>query len=249
MPLLKPSTPPKKNTKPAGKTLPPKKGGPPRNKRAPRNDAYALREPSWWENLSAERKLDVVGIILAFIGIIIFLGLISANRSALIGGAIFFLSQIFGWGVYILPLGLLLFGLWLVFRKIERIPPLTLERTVGSLILFLWLLTVIHSFAATAQSAEAVALAGAGGGALGGLFKRILWAGLGGGGTFVALLAWLIISIAITLDKPVSELFFWLAPLTVKLRELLNKPIASPLEPASAATDDFTPIDASALPQ
>ncbi|MDP1714793.1 MAG: DNA translocase FtsK [Anaerolineales bacterium] len=251
MPLLKPSTPPKKNTKPAGKTLPPQKGGPPRNKRAPRNAAYALREPSWWENLSAERKLDVVGIILAFIGIIIFLGLISANRSALIGGAIFFLSQIFGWGVYILPLGLLLFGLWLVFRKIERIPPLTLERTVGSLILFLWLLTVIHSFVATAESAEAVALAGAGGGALGGLFQRILWAGLGGGGTFVALLAWLIIGIAITLDKPVSELFFWLAPLTVKLRELLNKPIAPPppLEPASAATDDFTPIDASALPQ
>lgn len=252
MPLLKPSTPPKKNTKPARKILPFKKGEAPRNKRAPHKTPPPSREPSWWATLTDERKLDVVGIILAFIGIVIFLGLISANRSPVIGGAISFLSQIFGWGFYILPLGLLIFGLWLVFRKIERIPALTLERAVGSLILFLWLLTVLHSFVATAETAEAVALTGAGGGALGGLFQRILSAGLGGGGSLVALLAWLIIGIAVTLDKPVSELFFWLPPLTVKLRQALNKtsaPHASrPLDPASAATEDFTPIDASAMP-
>ena len=251
MPLLKPSTPPKKNKKPAGNIFSPKKGGLPRNKPAPHKTPPAEREPSWWETLSAERKLDVVGIILAFAGIVIFLGMISANRSAIIRGTIFFLSQILGWGVYILPLGLLIFGLWLVFRKIEHIPALTLERTVGSLILFLWLLTVLHSLVATAESAEAVALTGAGGGALGGLFQRILWAGLGGSGSLVALLAWLIIGIAVTLDKPVPELFLWLAPLTVKLRQLLNKPIAPqiPLWPASAETEDFTPIDASVLPE
>ncbi|MHB8777360.1 MAG: FtsK/SpoIIIE family DNA translocase [Anaerolineales bacterium] len=251
MPLLKPSIPPKRNKKPAGKALPSKKGGASRGKSSSQHQpSPSSREPSWWDNLSDERKLDVVGIILAFIGIVILLGLISANRSALIGGAILFLSQIFGWGVYILPLGLLIFGLWLVFRKIERILPLTLERAAGSVILFLWLLTVLHSLVATAQTAEAIALTGIGGGALGGLFQRILWAGLGGGGTFIALLAWLIIGIAVTLDKPVSELFFWLTPLTAKLRQLLNKSIASPaaLDPASAATDDFTPIDPSTMP-
>jgi hypothetical protein len=145
MPLLKPSTPPKKNTKPAGKTLPPKKGEAPHTKHAPHPAPPPSREPTLWDRLSAERKLDVVGIGLAFIGIIFLLGLISANRSAIVGGAIFFLSQIFGWGVYILPLGLLTFGLWLVFRKIERIPPLSTERVAGSIILFFWLLTVLHS--------------------------------------------------------------------------------------------------------
>ena len=94
MPLLKPSTPPKKNTKPAGRTLPHKKGETPRAKHAPHHTPPPRREPSWWEKLSAERKLDVVGIGLAFFGIIILLGLISANRSAIVGGAIFFLSQI-----------------------------------------------------------------------------------------------------------------------------------------------------------
>lgn len=249
MPLLKPSSPPKKNTKPAGKTLYPKKGESSRKKNAPQSASG--REPSWWDNLSDERKLDVIGIVLAFAGIVILLGLISANRSAIIGGAIFFLSQILGWGVYILPLGLLIFGLWLVFRKIEHIPPLTLERAIGSVILFLWLLTVLHFFVATAATAEAVALTGAGGGALGSLFQRILWAGLGGGGALIAVIAWLIIGIAVTFDKPVTELFFWLAPLTEKLRQWLNKPIApqSPLEPDSVATNGFTPIDPSALPQ
>ena len=125
MPLQKPSTPPQKNTKPAGKTIPPKKGnalhGKPASKGKHREPPPPPPAFSWWDQLSAERKLDVVGIFLAFIGIIILLGLISANRSAVIGGAIFFLSQIFGWGVYILPLGLLVFGLWLIFRKIERI--------------------------------------------------------------------------------------------------------------------------------
>lgn len=92
------------------------------------------RETSWWEKLSPERKLDVVGVILAFFGVIILLGLL-ANCSAIVGGVILFLAQLFGWGVYVLPIGLLVFGLWLVFRKIERIPPLSTERAVGSVIL------------------------------------------------------------------------------------------------------------------
>ncbi len=259
MPLLKPTTPPKKNTKPAGKVLPSKKGSAPRSGSASKGRAHHAPPPSlpalsWWDKLSPERKLDVVGIILTFIGVIIFLGLISANRSVFIGGAILFLAQIFGWGAYILPIGLLIFGLWLVLRKIERIPPLSMERAAGSVILFLWLLTLLHliTTSGNADVAEAVALTGKGGGAVGGLFQRGLSAGLGEGGTYVALLAWLIIGIAVTLDKPVQDLFFWLTPLKDALRKWLNKPIAPRasrnLEPDPASTEEFTPIDSAAMP-
>ncbi len=255
MPIIKPSTPPKKTNKTTDKIIPSKKGDSVSSRSIQRNKTHAApppqREPSWWEKLSPERKLDVVGIILAFIGVIILLGLISANRSALIGGAIFFLSQIFGWGVYILPLGLLVFGLWLVLRKIERIPPLSIERVVGSVILFVWLLIILHAFIADASTAEAIALTGVGGGALGALFQRLLWNSLGSGGAVIALTAWMIIGIAVMLDKSVWELFNWLSPLTTKLRQLLNKPIApqTKLKPASASIDDFTPIDSSAIEQ
>jgi len=241
-----------KNKKNPGKTPPTKKGGLPQNKSASKPQAYApaQHEPTWWEQLSPERKLDVVGYILIAIGAIILLGLISANSSAIVGGIIFFVAQLFGWGVYILPFGLIGFGLWLVIRKIERIPPLTIERAIGSVILFLWLLTLLHAFVATAETAEAIALTGAGGGYIGGLFQRILWAGLGAGGAFIALLAWLIIGIAVTLDKPVTELFFWLTPLWIKIRQLMNKPIAPQTTgtPDSVSTNGYTPIDPSALP-
>ena len=255
MPLLKPSTPSKKNKAPAGKTFPPKKGEASHGKPAQKNKTHhesppAPRALTFWDQLSAERKLDVIGIILVFIGIVIVLGLVSANNSKIIGGTIFFIKQIFGWGVYILPVGLLVFGLWLVFRKIERIPPLSTELVVGSVILFLWLLTVLHSIVATAETAEIVALTGAGGGALGGLFQRILWFSLGSGGTIVALLAWFIIGAAVLLDKPVKDLFFWLAPLFNWIKNWLNKPIApqTDLNPASVSTEDFTPMDPSAVP-
>ena len=250
MPILKPSTPPKRINKPVEKTLSSKKGNPARGTVALKSKGQVIyspppaREPSWWEKLSAERKLDVVGVILAFIGAIILLGLLSANRSALIGGAIFFLSQIFGWGVYVLPLGLLVFGLWLVLRKIERIPALSLERATGSIILFLWLLTVLHTLVATAETAQDVALTGIGGGALGSVFQRLLWFGLGGVGTVIALLAWLIIGITVMLDTSVQDLFRWLGPAIRRLQIWMNKPLAPQTDPdsASVSTDGFSPI-------
>ena len=253
MPLLKPSNPPKKSTKPATKTLPPKKGqashgkSASKGKQQPKPPRPAL---SFWDQLSPERKLDVIGIGLAFTGILMILGFLSANRSDVVGKPIMFFSQIFGWGVYILPFGLLVFGLWLVFRKIERIPPLSVELVAGSVILYLWLLTVLHAFAATADTAEMVALTGAGGGALGSLFLRMLLYSLGVNGTYVALVAWLIIGIAVLLDKPVKDLFFWLTPVFNWIWKLLNRPIASKTKPGAGpvTTEDFTPIDPIAVP-
>lgn len=252
MPLLKPSAPPSKSGKPASKTLPPKKGGADshakgRSKLPPPPPPPAQREPSWWQQLSPERKLDVVGIVLAFFGLVILLGLLSANRSPIVGGFIFRLAQFFGWGVYILPVGLLVFGLWLILRKIERIPPLAPERVVGSGILFLWLLTLFHIVSgATLETAESIAISGSGGGAIGSrlYYFSLLW--LGGGGQFVSMLAGLIIGIAVTLDKPVLELFFWLTPWIQKLRDLLNKPLTPQTPPTVASTpsSDLTPITA-----
>ncbi len=224
MPLLKP--PPKKSARPAGRTAS-SKAGSSRGKASHKQAAPLPPALSFWDRLSPERKLDVVGIILSFIGIIIFLGLISANRSKPVELALGFLFQFFGWGIYILPLGLLLFGLWLVFRKIEKIPPLSYERAVGSGILFFWFLTAIHAVVASVDNSEAVALSGRGGGAVGSLFHRAFWSWFGAGGAVIALAAWLIIGIIVTFDISVQDLFRWLGPLTQQVRTLLNKPLKS----------------------
>src|SRR5438045_2644593 len=53
--------------------------------------------PSWWETLTPERKLDVVGAIMAVVGLLTILILFSAQRSPLTGSMLHALSQIFGW--------------------------------------------------------------------------------------------------------------------------------------------------------
>ncbi len=255
MPLLKPPTTPKKSSKSAEKILPPKKKENPQHKPVSKGKQHQPPPPpalSFWDKLSAERKLDVVGISLTFVGIIILLGLVSTNRSAPIDKTISFISQLFGWGVFILPFGLIFFGLWLVFRKIERIPPLSAERAIGSVILFLWLLTLLHLFATrgNVDIAESVTLVGQGGGAIGERLQRALWFLFGNGGISVTLLAWFTIGIAVLLDKPVRDIFFWLAPFLNRIRQWLKKPIAlqPSLDPGPVSTEDFTPLDPSAVP-
>ena len=151
-------------------------------------------EPSLWDKLSPERKLDVIGIVLAVAGILILLTLLASSHSILTGGVILFLRQMFGWGTYVLPVGLIGFGLWLILRKIERIPPLSMERAVGSGLMFVWLLTVMHSLEAAPEAAMAAASDGVGGGYIGSLFERLLWFSLGGWGAIVALTAWMLIA-------------------------------------------------------
>jgi S-DNA-T family DNA segregation ATPase FtsK/SpoIIIE len=245
MPLLKPFATPKKNTKSQGKTLPPKAQT--RSKPVARSKqpvAPPPREPSLWDSLSAERKLDVVGVILAVAGILILLTLFASSRSAITGGFIRVLGQLIGWGIFILPIALILFGVWLVLRKIERIPPLSLERAVGSIVLFLWLLTTMHTIIAEPEMAQVAALDGAGGGYIGGVFERVLWFGLGPLGATIALIAWLLVALTMVLDMTVRDLFRWVGPLTIRLKDLLDKRLAPPATPqAEVKANGYTPLN------
>jgi S-DNA-T family DNA segregation ATPase FtsK/SpoIIIE len=248
MPIQKPASPPRKNSKPQSKGHSSKPAARGRASRAPQPPAQPSL--SFWERLSPERRLDVIGTVLGALGFVILLGLISANRSVLVGGAILFLSQFFGWGVYVLPLGLLVFGLWLIFRKIERVPPLSVERAIGSLFLFLWLLTMLHSSVAGPDNAESVALTGMGGGYLGSLFVRLIWFSLGNAGALVAMTGWLVLALAMTLDVSVQDLFRKLDPLWARLRALLARKVGSNAQPQpeQANENGYIPIKPSAEP-
>ena len=183
--------------------------------------------PSFWQSLSPERRLDLIGVLLGIAGILILLTLAASSRSALTGGMIRLLSELVGWGVYVLPIGLILFGLWLILRKIERIPPLSLERAVGVIILYGWLLTAMHSVIAAPEMATVAAQAAAGGGYIGSLFERVLWLGLGLGGLVVTMVAWLLIGLLLVLDVTLIDLFQWTQPAFAKVSALLKRPNAA----------------------
>ena len=201
---------------------------------------------SFWDSLSDERKLDVIGAVMAVAGIVAGLLLFSVQRSAPIESAISVLTRSFGWGMYILPFGLIVMGVWLIFRRIEKLPPLTLERTTGIIILFLWLLATMHSVIATPEMAEQAAMDGAGGGYIGSTFEKALFKYLGTGGAVVALLAWFLIAVTMTFDIELQELFKWVGPLVAYLRqriaERLSRPAGTSPEDAEVAANGFTPL-------
>jgi S-DNA-T family DNA segregation ATPase FtsK/SpoIIIE len=155
---------------------------------------------------SLDRRLDIVGVVLIFVGLPLMLVLASANHADSTLSLLNLLWQGLGWGVYLLPLAMIVVGGWLVLRNFERVPWPSPERIIGVLLLFFNLL-VWFDF----------------------LFSRGGWVGLGirsglalalgAGGAGILLLAWLLIAIIFTLDKPVADLFAWLPPLILRLQD------------------------------
>lgn len=237
----------KKNKKPQGKAG--SRQARPNPRPASTKQLPPQPEPSLWGSLSPERKLDIIGIILAIAGILILLTLFASSRSAITGSLIRLLGQLIGWGIYVLPIALIAFGLWIILRKIERIPTLSLERAVGIILLFLWLLTAMHSIIAQPEMAQVAAQDGAGGGYIGGIFERVLWFGLGAWGAIITLIAWAIVALAMILDTTVQDLFRWVGPLIAQLKSLLSKPITPRAgSEADAPTNGYTPLTQTSTP-
>ncbi|MEN6408744.1 MAG: hypothetical protein ABFD44_03430, partial [Anaerolineaceae bacterium] len=101
-----PSTRSVKSASPAPRAKDPAKAGKPRQPRA--SSAHPSKSrPVQSLHLSPERKLDLLGTFLALIGLLTLLSLLSARRGSLTGWWVGALSQGVGWGMFVLPLGLL----------------------------------------------------------------------------------------------------------------------------------------------
>ncbi len=171
--------------------------------------------------MSLDKRLDILGIVLVFIGLPLALLLLSPTNSAITGGALLVLRQTFGWGTALFPFGLAAIGLWLILRKFERIPQVQLERIAGAILLYGCLLVIFHFVTLPVDRADAFAIAklARGGGYFGAWLFAALFDTLGWGGAAIALLAWLVISLALTLDVSVADLFRWVSPLVEKVQD------------------------------
>ena len=202
--------------------------------------------PNFWDSLTDERKLDVVGAVMAMFGIGMMLVLFSSQSSAPIEYFMRGLTQTFGWGIFVLGLGLIVMGAWLILRRIEKLPPLTLERTTGIIILFLWLLVAMHFVIAAPARADEAAMNGDGGGVIGSTFEKFLFNNFGMWGAVVALLAWLFIAMTMTFDIEIQDMFKWVGPLYANLRVRILQRIyrSEPISPedAEVMSDGYTPL-------
>jgi S-DNA-T family DNA segregation ATPase FtsK/SpoIIIE len=165
------------------------------------------------KGLTLDRKLDILGISLALVGLLTLLSMISPIRGSLTGDWTGLLGLVFGWGMYFFPFILIGTGLWLVLRNFERIPLLSIERLAGLALLFLNLLTILHLVLVLTIKQDPLALAqkSLGGGYMGGWISKLLISALGTGGAAIALAAWLWISLALSLDITIAQMLGGLA--------------------------------------
>ncbi len=177
------------------------------------------------QKLTLDRKLDILGVVLAMVGIITLLSLVSTSRSEVTGGWINLLRIGFGWGVYLLPLALIGIGLWLILRNFERIPTITVERAVGVSLLYANMLAIFHFliFPSTSEMIYELVQEGKGGGYIGAVAIQLLQGALGKGGAAIALLAWFLIALALTLDVPVAGLFGWMTPFFNRMQDVWDE--------------------------
>jgi S-DNA-T family DNA segregation ATPase FtsK/SpoIIIE len=120
-----------------------------------------------------------------------------------------------GWGTFVLPVALLVIGIWLVLRNIEKLPLLSAERMTGIILLYLNLLSWLHLFSA---GGWVTAKSGQGGGYVGAFFEVYLIQGLGQAGAVIVMSAWLLIALGLTLDLSIPDLFRKFQPVIEKIQ-------------------------------
>jgi S-DNA-T family DNA segregation ATPase FtsK/SpoIIIE len=154
-----------------------------------------------------QRRIDIFGIILMVIGLLTLISLFTQTPGSVTDWLVTNFSIVVGWGIYFLPVILLVFGLWLLLRNIERIPNLSPERVVGAILLITNVLAWLHLFI---DGGINEARLGEGGGYIGAGIKMALESTLGEAGTIVALLAWLFISLILSFDLSMANVIKWL---------------------------------------
>ncbi len=168
--------------------------------------------------ISLDRKLDLIGIVMLFIGLLTLLSLISASHNPATASWLNFLGRAFGWGAYLFPTGLIIVGLWLILRSFQRVPRVAIERFIGVVLLFLNILAWMNFFTFQ-EDAYALAANSAGGGQVGAFIFTLLFVSLGWAGIAITLVAWLIIALILVLDVSVFELFGWVSTLVVRIQD------------------------------
>ncbi|MBM4423508.1 MAG: DNA translocase FtsK [Chloroflexi bacterium] len=216
-------------------------GGKPRAKRG----QPPPEPPPAPKGLSLDQKLDITGIILIVVGILIALAFLSPTNSSFTAPILTLLGQLFGVGRYLVPLGMILLGAWVVMRHFgDKLPRIAPERVLGWALVYLAALVSLH-FAIADDPIAAFRLAeqGAGGGWIGAVLLVFFLNGIGTAGTFVAVLAWWIIALILAAGLSTQQLIGIAQKIVERLRprrgpagaQQLPLPTPSAKRPAQSA--------------
>ncbi len=186
-------------------------------------------------SITLDQWLDLLGLGLVLLALLTFLSFLSSQGS-LTGWWLGLLRQIFGWGVFAVPVGLAGVGLWLILRRFEgaqlKIEP---EVVIGVFLLFFTALASLHLLAGVLYDQERLELAerGVGGGHIGRLLDDLLMGAVGSWGAVVVLLALWIIGLIFALGVSLVEMAHFIG------RGLAWARGRGPLRPTAEAEPDI----------
>ena len=171
------------------------------------------------------KNLGLTGLLLSAVGIVTALGLFSSQSSTILSAIQSLLLKGFGWGSYPLPLLLLGGGLLILLRKMEGAPKFSPVQIAGIVILYLAGLTTLQyfTFPADFSVSRTFAAEGLGGGYAGAYLLAPLQSTFGSAGTAIAVSALILLSLSLTLDIPILDLFKWVPGFAGSLKILFQK--------------------------
>ncbi len=144
--------------------------------------------------LTGEQQMDVIGVLLALVGILLLLALFSPINSPIVRRLMAAMQQFLGLGRFAAPVVCIVVGIWVMLRHFsDQMPNIRPEQVLGAVLLFLSVLTSLGTD-------------GGRGGAIGQYLLQSLVQGLGPVGALVALIAWLFVALILTLGTSIGQL-------------------------------------------
>jgi S-DNA-T family DNA segregation ATPase FtsK/SpoIIIE len=158
--------------------------------------------------LTSERKVELIAIVLILVGLFTAVSMLSPNQGLVSSAWVLLLTRGFGWGSYAIPVFLLVVGTWMILERWSKnVPGMESERIFGVVLLYIGVLVGLQGIFGSVDfpSGEVHAHWYGAGGALGSVLLALFYSTLGVGGTIVALIAWLLVSITLTAGLTLPE--------------------------------------------
>lgn len=153
------------------------------------------------------KKPEIAGVILLILALLTTLSLFSVSHGPITQRWLFLLSQLVGWGMYLVPLIMAALGIWLLRRFAVDQAEERGEKLVGGLLLFFVLLAIFQLIEPRRELAAEEQPGG--GGVLGWALGTLLTNGLGSVGAIMVLSAILLVCLIMLSDLSLGGIVLW----------------------------------------
>jgi DNA segregation ATPase FtsK/SpoIIIE-like protein len=170
--------------------------------------------------LDLDAKLDILGVVFFFGGMILLISSLSADQGSVTGWFNNIFTSLFGWGAMAGPVTMMAIGVWLMVRHFgDEAPVIDPVRVTGVVLLYLGILMVMmfietfNELYSTVTTRDVLLLyldisveAGRGGGIIGAELYKVLVQNVGEIGAVFSMIGWFVVGIMLATRTSAAEI-------------------------------------------